>query len=160
MSSFYFYLMLIRNFYKNLTKRIILLEKNKKIYDKKYIIDILKYIPLSFYILKLFKFNVLFEIDNIIFYDDTNLLMSKETNLFKTNLLLLNFILMENNDKVVDINYKIQKYNYNVPLYIIFYNEKINWNKEIEINCFLSGKNIKKIHNINDVFYNKIIEII
>jgi hypothetical protein len=152
--------------YKAITKKIILFNKDNKIFNNKFIITCIQYIPFFFYVLKFLNFNILYEIDNLYFYDDSkfsliNYLSNKGNELPKINILLFSFKLVDddNNKNNIDIIDNIRKYHYNVPLNIILHQENIEWFNKIEINGLNTGKIIKKKCDINDVKYNKLYDI-
>ena len=149
------YFILFRNFYKNQTKQIIIIEKdNKLIKNNWYIrfIQVLIFLNLTKYI-NLCCFNYIYKIDDIYFYHD----IKKSNKLILYTNIIIEFLY--NNIDIIDI---IKKYHINVPLYIIFDLEKLEeYNCNIEIKVINFGKITSKIYNnYNEIKFKKLNELI
>ena len=148
------YLINLRNFYKNQTRKVILVEKNNKILNNWYIWPIQ---PLVFfnltYIIDFFGYNYIYNIDNIIFY-----YKSRSLNLLRFHSGTISKFFFNK----IDITDDIKKYHIDIPLYIIFYLENLDEehvNIDIEIINF--GKISRKVYyNFNDIKYKKLSDLI
>lgn len=138
-------------------KKILLIEKNKKIIDNKIIIFIINisYCFLIKYIFKYNQINIVYEVDELIFYEEYKL------NNIKINLILQNIILIDDtSNKEISILDKLNKYNKNVPVFIFMKLENIKETNKIKL--FLNkNKNIIIIeHLLKDIMYKKLFQIL
>jgi hypothetical protein len=139
-------------------KKILLIEKDKEFVSNKLVI-----IPLNFFyffllkdMLKDKKINIIYKLDDIIFYDD-----NIKHNIF-INKILLECYITDNKCE----NYKmefletINKYSKNVPFYIIIKLENLNINFDINLKLLNFGSFIDKKYPINEIINKRIYEII
>jgi len=166
-------LIYLREKYINLfKKKILLLEKNNEIIDNKILLFFCnKLYYLNFkYIIKLLKINMIYEIDNLIFYDENKNFMNiyssiviLDCKLIINNNLSANNILNYDNEAeelFFNITDNIKKYSFNIPIFIIVKLENIDIKSNIKINV-LSRSQIKiKEYDINDILYKKLYEIL
>jgi hypothetical protein len=131
-------------------KKILMIEKNNQIISNKYVIYLINlfYFFLIDDLLKINKINTIYELDEIIFYNN-----NKINEIYFTQIMLDFDIIDPSNDNYNEnITEKIKKYSKNIPFYIIIKIERININLSIKI----------KLMNINKILirYFKIINIL
>ncbi len=143
----YNYLVNLRNVVINiLNKRILLVEKGNNIIDNKYYLFFIN-ILYNLKLLNLFysNYKIIYNIDNLIFYDDN----IKHD--FKLRSVILKFTI---ND--VDYTTKIKQYNINIPVYIFKYLEKIENGGIIYIKT-LKGQKTMKIDEIKSKYLYEVL---
>jgi hypothetical protein len=129
-------------------KKILLIEKNNKITDNKITIKLIN----IFYLLNLKRllkynnYNILYKIDDLIFYDDTII-----DNIIHEIILYVELV-----EESIDVTSNVQKYSLNTPIYIIVKLEKYNTEGTIKFRT-LNGE---MEHKIADIMYQKLYEII
>jgi len=151
----FFYILLREKYLNAVKKKILLLEKNNKIVDNKILILNINYLyhfNLK-HLLKYTNYNIVYEIDNLIFYDENI-----------KNKPMIGAIIMSvtlyNNEDITDITDNIKKYSLNMPFYIIVNLEKININLSLVFN-FLYKCCIKtKKYKINDILNKRLYELL
>jgi len=138
------------------TSKIIIIEKNNKIINNKFY---LFFINLLFFInfqqiIKIFKINYLYSIDNIYFYEDY-----KKNNKIINPIILSAKIVCDENE--IDFLNNFKKYNFSIPINIILYNEKIFNYKLIILKIFKLGKEGQiNIDIKNDNKFKKLCELL
>lgn len=153
--SFYVFM---RNTYINLFKKnILLLEKDNIILDNKYmlsLIDKLYMINLK-YLLENEKINVVYKLDDLIFYDNYD-----KTDNLKVSSVILDVVLIVNNELYINVLDNIKMYSLQVPIFIIRHLEKYGFNDKIKITVLKSFS--KKIleYNVIDILDKKLYEIL
>jgi len=137
-------------------KKIILVEKDNEILKNKYII-----IPLNlfyfFYIKDLLKYNninIIYEIDDLIFYDNNKI------HTLTINQIMLNFNIIDSNNNIIEIIEQINKYSKEIPFYIIVDLENININSKIQITLMSFCKIKTKEYEIKEIINKKLYELI
>ena len=138
-------------------KKILLIEKDKVFVSNKFVI-----IPLNFFyyllkdILKEKKINIVYKVDDIIFYDD-----NIKHDIF-INKILLDFYITNNDDDNFKIDFldTINKYSKNVPFYIIVKIEKLNTSFCINFKLLHFGTILNQKYIINQIMDKRIYEII
>jgi hypothetical protein len=153
----------MRDTYINLFKKdILLLEKDNEIIDNKcmlFLIDKLYNINLK-YLLKNEKINIVYRLDDLIFYDNYN----KDTTLKIVPVILdAKLIITDNLNKdetIINILDRIKQYSVLVPIYIIVKLECYNMHDKLKITVLKSFS--KKIleYDIVDILNKKLYEIL
>ena len=145
----------LRNYYiSTFNKRILIFEKNKILVDNYYLLFFMNLVyPLGFkYILKNLNINYVYELDNLIFFEDNN----KQLNIGS----IIIDVTVNNeydNFNILDI---LKKYSLNMPIYIFAKLENINLKDSIRINILKFGKIITKEYILEDIKFKKIIELL
>jgi hypothetical protein len=118
-------------------KKILLLEKNKQLIDNKIIIFFVnRFYNFGLnYIFKYNNINVVYKIDNLIFYDE-----NKIKKLYVNGIIIDSTIYKENN-KLTSIDFLnvLKKYSLNIPISIIIKLEKIDLYDVIKIKFLKNG---------------------
>ena len=147
-------------------KKILLIEKNKIIIDNKIVIFIINisYCGLIKYLLKYNQINIVYEVDELIFYEEYKI------NSIKINLILQNIILIDDTDnnkitqiyhnKEISILDKLNKYNKNVPVFIFMKLENIKETSKIKLFLNKNKKTIIIEHLLKDIMYKKLFQIL
>ena len=139
----------LRNTYINIfSKKILLIEKNNIITDdenKIKLINIFYNFNLE-YLLKYYNYNIIYEIDDLIFYDDNTI--------NNNNVKIILYVELVEHSK--DITSDIKKYSLNTPLYIIIKLEKFNLEETIKFNTL----DREIVHKLLDIIDKKLYEII
>lgn len=124
--------------------------KVNKLYQNKILLFILNLFPyiFSYYIMKLLNVYYLYKKDDIIYYSKSNKI--------KISPLLFDIYILNNLKEKINLKTIFSKYDNNVPLYLIFLNEKIkiNDNDEIKIKFMKSGKILEKSFNFKKIKFN------
>jgi hypothetical protein len=151
-------LIALRDKFNFIFKKIYLIEKDNKIIHNYFIFGLINLLCLFnlTYILSLFNIKILYKIDNLFFYDDFK---NNNKPQIKPIILSLNISNDTNQLELTDI---IKHYDINIPLYLFFYNEKIDTIKfnEMNIETFKNFKKSKTTYKISDINNKKISEII
>jgi len=143
--------MWLRNKYIVLIKKnILLIEKNNIIYNN---IILIKIINLLYHfnfkhLLKYYDYNIIYEMDNLIVYDEN----ITSTNIYK---IILNAELIDN-ENIININDQIKKYSLNIPFFLLICIEKYNINCEIKF-YILDGT---RTYKIIDILNKKLCDLI
>jgi hypothetical protein len=133
-------------------KKILLLEKNNQIISNKILITFSKY----FYhfnlkhFLKINKINIIYKIDDIIFYDEHN----------SDYKLSINSIIFSANVDDKDFTDNIKRYSLKVPIFIIIINEDLNQESTIKIKILKRGAIIFNEYKLKDIKNKRLFEII
>jgi hypothetical protein len=139
----------LRNTYINIfSKKILLIEKNNIIIDDENRIKLIN-IFYNFnleYLLKYYNYNIIYEIDDLIFYDDNTI--------NNNNVKIILYVELVEHSK--DITSDIKKYSLNTPLYIIIKLEKFNLEETIKFNTL----DREIVHKLLDIIDKKLYEII
>ena len=128
------------------TKIVGIIDKNYSIEKNSIIIFLINFIPffITSSVLYLFSISYIYVRDDIIFYSESN----------KTNITpcILDFKVLKENEEIC-VKDSISSYFSNVPLKVIFENEKVNVNDidDIKIKYISSGKFIEKILNYKKI---------
>ena len=150
-------LIYLRDKYINIfKKKILLLEKDNEILDDKILLSFSNYLyHFNFkHFIRLYKINIVYELDNLIFYDENK----SHQNVHSAGL-IISFSLVYNNE-INDIIDNIRKYSFNLPIFLIIKLEKINIKSKLKINI-LSKFIIKtKEYNLSDILYKRLYEIL
>jgi hypothetical protein len=151
------FLIFLRDKYINiLKKKILLLEKDTEILDDKILLffsNRLYHWYLKHYI-RSNKINIVYELDNLIFYDENKVHQN-----IHCPILILNCT-FEYNNKTYDITDNIKRYSFNVPIFIIMKLENINIDSIFKINILKKFKIITEEYNLYNIMYNKLFEIL
>ena len=150
-------LIYLRDKYINIfKKKILLLEKDNEILDNKILLfftNKLYHWYLKHYI-KLNKINSVYELDNLIFYDENKIHQN-----IHSPILILNCCLIYNNE-IVDITNNITRYSFNVPIYIIIKLENINIESIFKINMLAKYTIKTQEYKLDEILYKKLYEIL
>jgi len=150
-------LIYLRDKYINIfKKKILLLEKDNEILDNNillFFINKLYHWYLKHYI-KLNKINIVYELDNLIFYDENKLHQN-----IHSFILILNCCFIYNNE-IVDITNNINRYSFNVPIFIIMKLENINIKSILKINVLAKYTIKTQEYKLDDILYKKLHEIL
>lgn len=152
------YFIQLRELYIHIFKKnILIIEKDKQIITNKLII-----IPLNLFyfftqnLLKYFNINVIYELDNLIFYENN-----------KNHKMIINHIMLEFNiiNSLLpyckkNITNNINKYSKYMPFYIIAKIENIHINHNVEIKIMKFGKIITTIFYVNDILDKHLYELL
>jgi hypothetical protein len=118
-------------------KKILLLEKNKQLIDNKitiFVVNCFYNFGLN-YIFKYNNINIVYKIDNLIFYDE-----NKKKKLYVNGIIIDSTIHKENNDlKSIDFLNVIKNYSLNMPINIIIKLEKIDLYDVLKIKFLKCG---------------------
>jgi len=177
-SKFIFLVVCLRNLYISIfKKKILLIEKNNIVINNYKLLFLTNYINLK-YLLRVNKYNIIYELDNLIFYDEhktnnklnitsiiilttisTNYITTYiKTNDIKTNDIKTNDI--TNNYITTDITKKIKKYTMNVPLFVIIKLEKLDIDNIINFKVLKQSKIVDISYKLKDIAYKKLFELI
>jgi hypothetical protein len=139
-------------------KKIIMIEKNKKCISNKFIIGIINFLYFSLVkdLLKYNEINIIYELDDLIFYDNN------KTHTIRINQILLEcniFNPQDINDKK-EITDKIKVYSMNMPFFVIVEIENININLNIQIKLMNMCKIITKEFEIKAILDKYLYELL
>ncbi len=174
-----FSLIKLRNYCSFFFRKICLLKQNDKIIKNNvyiFVINLLYKLKLNF-IIRRFNINFLYQVDNLYFYEDFKIQQQ-----FNIKPIILNCYViykhpiqknieqenMEQEDKYINTDMKfniddvIKKYDYKVPLIMLFTNEKINMKNlfKIEISLFKNNKITKVEYYWDNILYDNLNNII
>lgn len=143
-----YYLLNLREFFVRSfqTKIIAIIDKDYKIEKNSVIIYLINFIPffITSFIFYLFSISYIYVRDEIIFYSESN----------KVNITpcILDFKIIKENEEIC-VKDSVSAYFSNVPLKVIFENEKVDVSDtdEIKIKYINSGKFIEKILNYKKI---------
>ena len=138
-------------------KKILMIEKNKQLINSKFII-----IPLNLFyfflikdLLKYYNINLIYELDDLIFYDNNT-----------NHKIIINQIMLEFNiinptfpNKIINFTESINKYSKYIPFYIVVKIENINIDYKIQIKLMSMGKIITKEFQINTILDKYLYEL-
>jgi hypothetical protein len=133
-------------------KKILLLEKNNQIISNKILITFSKY----FYhfnlkhLLKINKINIIYKVDDIIFYDEHN----------SDYKLSINSVIFGAKIDDKDFTDKIKQYSLSIPIFIIVRLENINLLSVIKFNLLKKGCITLKEYIVEDIIKKRLYEII
>jgi hypothetical protein len=133
-------------------KKILLLEKNNLFIDSKILLTLSNYlyhINLK-HLLKIYKINIIYKLDDIIFYDEHNSNYKITINSIIFNVLIDN----------VDFTDKIKQYSLNLPIFIITKLENINLSSIVNFKLLKKGNITFLEYKIADVIKKRLYEII
>ena len=133
-------------------KKILLLEKNNLFVDSKILLTLSNYlyhINLK-HLLKIYKINIIYKLDDIIFYDEHN-----SNYKITINSIIFNVLIDD-----VDFTDKIKQYSLNLPIFIIIKLENINLSSIIKFKLLKKGCITFLEYKIADVIKKRLFEII
>jgi hypothetical protein len=146
-------------FIKLFNKKIILLERNKSFIDNIYqlfFFNLLYYVGCK-QLLKYYKYNLIYKLDNLIFYEDY------EKKIHLTNSIILSSEICVppyNKNKKYTYELILKHYSKNIPIYIIMKLENLKQDMTIKLNIF-SNKTTKTLeYNLHDIYDKKLYEIL
>uniref|UniRef100_A0A6C0DA07 Uncharacterized protein n=1 Tax=viral metagenome TaxID=1070528 RepID=A0A6C0DA07_9ZZZZ len=143
------YIFLIDKFKKRFCRKILLVEKDNELINDKvtiFLTNLLYNYKLN-YLFRLNKINIVYEMDDLIFY-----------NITKNNLKISPVILSSKiTNKTDDV---IQRYSIDIPIPIIMKIENLDENNELELTIMKKGKIIKLNYFFKDIIDKKLFEIL
>jgi len=153
-SKFIFLGVWLRNLYISIfKKKILLIEKNNIVINNYKLLFLTNYINLK-YLLRVNKYNIIYELDNLIFYDEHK--TNNKLNI--TSIIILTTI--STNYITNDITDKIKKYTMNVPLFVIIKLEKLDIDNIINFKVLKQSKIVDISYKLKDIAYKKLFELI
>jgi len=148
----------LRNLYIHLfKKKILMIEK-----DRKYVSNKLIIYPLRFFyyflindLLRYNNINIIYELDNLIFYDNNTI------NQLKINQIMLNFNIVDpkNTNNKKNFTEIINKYLKHVPFHIIVKIEKINIDFNVQIELLNIGEITIREFQIKNILNKQLYEL-
>ena len=180
-----FSLVKLRNYCSFFFRKICLLKQNDKIIKNNiyiFVINLLYKLKLNF-IIRRFNIQFLYHVDNLYFYEDFKIQQQfnikpiilncyviykhqKQKNIEEEDMKkedkYINTDIIFNTDMKFNIDNVIKKYDYKVPLIMLFTNEKINMENlyKIEISLFKNNKIIKVEYYWDNILYENLNNII
>jgi len=146
----------LRNLYiKVFKKKIIMVEK-----DEKYVSNKLIIYPLKFFyyflindLLKGNNINIVYELDELIFYDNNQI------HEIKINQIMLNFNIIDSKNNKQNFTEIINKYSKHMPFHIIVKIEHIDINLDIQIELLNLGEITIREFHIKEILTKKLYEL-
>jgi hypothetical protein len=151
-----FFCIYLREKYLNIIKKkILLIEKNNKLIDNNLIIfSINRLYNFNLkHLLKYYNYNIVYELDNLIFYDEN--IINKLT----IQSIIIN-VSHSNDESENNITETIKKYSLNIPIYIIVKLEKFNIKSFLIFKFLSKGGTITKKYKINDILNKRLCELV
>jgi hypothetical protein len=139
----YFRNIFLQTFY----KKIILIEKNNNIIENTHIYIL----PICSCFNKYYKYNIVYKIDNLYFYEEYN-----KTNNNKT----IKFYPVILNAYIDNIEFNINKYSFNMPFKFIVKIDNLNVNSILKIYILKNTILINKEYKIHDILLYKLEELL
>lgn len=140
-------------------KKILILEKNKQLCDNKIILFIVNclYNVGLIYILKYNNINIVYKIDNLIFYDE-----NKKNKKLHVNGIITESTICKENNILIDIDFFsiIKKYPLNIPIYILIRLENISRFDVVKIKFINFGIIKTNIFIFNNIKNNRLYELL
>jgi hypothetical protein len=153
MSNYFKFIVKLREkIIKIFCKKILLIEKNKKFINNSILLNFTTYFY-HFYIkhlLKYFKINIAYQLDNVIFYDN-------HIEDFKLNInsIILNTTINDN-----DFTQIIQKYSFKIPIFVIVQLENLDTNSLIKFKLLKKGLIVNYEYFLKNIINKRLYEII
>ena len=135
-----------------LYKKILLLERNNTFIDNRILIMLSNYfyhINLK-HLLKINKINIIYKLDDIIFYDEHG----------SDCKITINSIIFNVSVDNIDFTNKIKQYSFNVPIFIIVKLENIDLSCLIKFKILKKGSILFKEYKVDDIKNKRLFEII
>ena len=155
-------LVYLRDIYVHLFKKdILLLEKDGVIIDNKYMLFLIDklYIFNLKYLLENEQINIIYKLDDMIFYNNYT-----KHNILKINSIILDAELIIYNPNIIgdtkNIIDNIKRYSLQMPLFIIVKLEKYDINSKLKLTLLKSFSRKVLEYNIVDILYKKLYEIL